>query len=225
MKKNVILAVAAVLAVGQMAHAAGTGKGGKEGEASGAREAKTVVSKLDAVEAARKGPEAIKSFVTELKNSPAMSGRLSAAQESNLQVVVANAEGARAVNEAIKQTENAQTRELGSVRLEGLANAKVSKTEPTSMFKTSEQKQAAAAEQAHWNLVVFAGKQAEGWSNAELRGNMTFFLKTVNDVMASGSKTIAEAVAEAQLVIAKPVAEGGRAVRLSLEDINKFCKG
>ncbi len=221
MKKNLILAVTAAMLVGQAAHAAKTG-GGREAEAPGARAAHTEASKLDAVEAARKGPEALKTLVAEVKKASLVT-RMSAAQEANLMINLANPEAQRAWNEAIKQLDKKETEELGKARLEALSNAKAPKADPAALFKTAEQKATEAAEAAFWNLTVFAGKQAEGWTNVELRGNMTFMLKTANDIMARGTKSVAEAMVEAQGVISKPVAEGGRAVRLSFEDINKFC--
>ena len=124
----------------------------------------------------------------------------------------------------MKQLDKPETRELGLARLEGLGNAKAPKADPTALFKTAAQKTTEAAGNAYWNLTVFAGAQAEGWTNVELRGNMTFMLKTANDIMfRDPKKSDAEAMIEAQSVILKPVAEGGRAVRLSFEEINTFC--
>ena len=223
MKKNIILAVATVMAVGQLAHA-GKG-GGKEGEAPGAKAAHTEQAKGKAAELARTGPEASKSMLESLRKDSLLPSRMSKAQDARLEQNMANAEIMTALRDAAELAKKNDTRNLGLAIIEGITNlSRTGVNETSSPFKTQAQKDAKAADEALYTLLVHAGKQAEGWSNAALRENLTFLLQTVNDIMfaSGGSKTNAEAMVEAQAKLAKPAPEG-RSVKLDLEQIKKLC--
>lgn len=226
MKKNLILALVAsvatagILATAQSAHAAaGSEKGGKtpEGVRRDVRDAKT-----KAAETAGQGADgASTSIIASLKTSK-LTNRLDPMQETNLgRAISENPAVEAAAKETIVQAKSERHRELAEARVGALANLKGIKTgvaaEALANLTPDGKK-----EQAYVTLALNAGKAAESWDAATI-ANLTFLLAKVNELIASG-RSIADAMTEAQALIAKPKDEGGRSVRLNLEDINKFCK-
>ena len=227
MKKNLILAAAVAMAASQfqMIDAAHANKpGGREGKPEGVRAQEVRGAKRAAETAGRAGADAgsTRSVLADVK-SARLDARLTPNEMSRLGENMKNAEVATSVKEAVAQSKNEATRELALARIEGLARLDMKN------FKTGVAADALALmsadariEQAYTSLLIDAGKIAESWT-PELRENLTFLLQKTNELKASGRTTV-EAMKEANQMLEKPKAEGGRAVRLNLEDISKFCK-
>lgn len=223
MKKNLILAVAAVMAVGPMAHAAGKG-GGKEAKPEGVRAQEVRESRDAAAREARGGADAAKStqLIGDLKKS-GLTTRLNPNEMSDLtRNMSQNPEIATAAQDALAQSKNEATRPLAEQRLRALAYLKDVKTGATADALAA-MTETGRIEQAYANLAVNAGKAAQGWT-PELRENLTFLLTKTNDILAQGNKTVVEAMKEANTILAKTKEEGGRSVRLDLNEVNKYCK-
>lgn len=226
MKKNLIMAsvvtfaTAAVLATAQSAYAAaGTEKGGKTPEGV-RRDVKD--SRAEAAKSAGQGADgASTSIIASLKTSK-LTNRLDPMQETNLgRAISENPAVEAAAKETIVQAKSERYRDLAEARVGALANLKGIKTglaaEALANLTADGKK-----EQTYVTLALNAGKAAESW-DAGTTANLTFFLAKINELIASG-RTIADAVTEAQALIAKPKEEGGRSVRLNLEEVRNFCK-
>lgn len=215
MKKNLILAVAAVLAVGQVA-VAGPGKGDKDkpegARAEGARE-----SKKTAEESVKKGADASHGSAFKAASDAKLTSRLSPKQAENLK----NPAFASIIAEIVQQSKNNDFFALAQARLEALSNIPADAI-GKSVDAISAMTPDAKAQQAYITLAVEAGQAAQGWSK-DLRANLTFLLEKANDLVASG-KSVTDAMKEAIEILAKPEAQGGRGVKLKVDDVNKFCK-
>lgn len=219
MKKNLILAVAAVLAVGQSAHAAG---GAKDGKSDAIRGREVETSRADAAKAAGHGADAAPTQIIASLKAAKLTTTLDARGEADLgRAMSTNPEVMTAVKETLGQAKNERYRDLAAARVGALANLKDIKTGVTAdalaALSTDAKK-----EQAYATLALRAGKAAETWDAATIE-NLTFLLVKANEGINSG-KTIADAMTEATSTIAKSKEEGGRSVRLNLDDVNKFCK-
>lgn len=226
MKKNLILAAAVAIAASQfqmidVANAAGK-PGGREAKPEGVRAQEVRDAKKGAEASGRKGADAAstKSVMAEIK-SARLDARLTPNELSDLGRNMSNPEVLNSVKEAIAQSKSEALRDLGQARIEGLARAKNIKTgvaaDALALMSAD-----ARIEQAYTSLLIDAGKIAESWT-PELRDNLTFLLQKTNELIASG-RSVVEAMKEANEMLAKPKAEGGRSVRLNLDDVNKFCK-
>ena len=222
MKKNLILAVATVMAVGPMAQAAG---GGKEPKPPGARAGEVIKSKEAAKVEARTGADAgtkTSQVVSDLKKS-GLTTRLNPNELTDLTTNIStNPEVAAAAQNAGVQAKTEATRPLAEQRIRALAYLKDVKTGATADALASMSSDA-RIEQAYANLALNAGKAAEGWT-PELRENLTFLLAKTNEILAQGNKTVVEAMKEANVILAKSKEDGGRSVRLDLNEVNKYCK-
>lgn len=217
MKKNLLMALVAVMAVAQSAHAAkGTEKDGKT-DAVKAEEVKG--AKADATKGAHADAGSAASVIKALEEAK-LTTRLSANQKTDLRRNMNNPAIAAAVKDVLAMSKTDTLRDLSTAVLESLSNVK---NDPSSVAETalSALTSDARAEQAYDVLAVRAGVAAKGWS-PELRENLTFLLTKANELMAQG-RTKAEAMAEANAILAKSKAEGGRSVRLNLDDVNKWC--
>ena len=230
MKKNLVLAFGAMMAAATMAVApaanAASGKGGgREAKPEGALGREVRDAKVGAAKEARTGADSAKSpqAIVKAAETAKLTTRLNPNQRSELgQAVSKNPTLKSALEGAIEQAKNPALRDLAAERVRALANLKEIKTDVTSdaVATLSEN---ARIEQAYLSLAINAGKTAESWS-PELRENLTFLLAKTNDILDSGSRSIAEALKEANTLLAKSKEEGGRSVRLDLNDVNQYCK-
>lgn len=226
MKKNLILAAAAAIAASQfqMIEIASANKpGGREGKPGAVRAQEVREGKKAAETLARTGADSatIKTVMSEVK-AARLDSRLTPNELTDLgRSMSANPEVLTAVKEAINQSKSDALRDLGQARIEGLARAKNIKTgvaaDALALMSAD-----ARIEQAYTSLLIDAGKIAESWT-PELRDNLTFLLQKTNELLATG-RTVVEAMKEANEQLSKPKAEGGRSVRLNLDDVNKYCK-
>lgn len=219
MKKNLLMALVAVMAMAQTAHAAkGTEKDGKS-DAIRAQEARA--AKEGAARDATHGADA-GTIGTTMKalDAERLTIRLSPNQKTDLGHNMSNPVIAAAVKGTLAQSKTANLRDLAMARLEALANVKQDPTTVT-VDALAKLDSSAKLEQAYDVLAVNAGEAAKGWS-PELRDNLTFLLTKANELIAQG-RTKSEAMTEANTILAKSKAEGGRSVRLNLDDVNKWC--
>lgn len=225
MKKNLVLAIVAMMAVAPAANAASGKGGGREAKPEGALGREVREAKQGAATEARTGADSGKSAQALVKAAEAakLTTRLNPNERSELgQAVTKNPALKSALEGAIEQAKNPALRDLAEARVRALSFLKDVKTDVTSdaIATLSEN---ARIEQAYLNLAIKAGKSAESWS-PELRENLTFLLAKANDILASGNRSIAEAMKEANTVLAKSKEEGGRSVRLDLNEVNQHCK-
>ncbi|MDX9731656.1 MAG: hypothetical protein RBT63_07790 [Bdellovibrionales bacterium] len=220
-----VLAAAVVVATGDLAEA--NRSGGREGKPRAVRAQEVREARESSARGATTGADAnVGRQVLADLNTARLTTKLTANQKSELARNLSNPLILEATRDAISQSQSQAMRDLAEARIEALSNPKLK-----DINLTQDDNALAAlssnvrAELAYANLAINAGKQASNWT-PEVRENLTFLLTEANKIIAAsgGRKSIAEAMNEANTLLARPVNEGGRAVRLEFDQVNKYCK-
>lgn len=213
MKKNLILAAVAVLAVGQAAYAAGP-EGKDKPEAVKGKQATEAKGKAE--KTATKGADAKASNPTMKAVRDAKLKTASAEHEAVLGRLSSDPVMKAVIDGIAKQAEKFP--ELAQARLDALILADIAKIDTgvtaQAMNNFSE---TGKLEQAYRTLAENAGDAANGWP-PNLRENLTFLLKTANKLISEGH-TVADAMTKANAELFK-----SRQVSLDLSKINEYCK-
>ncbi len=223
MKKNVVMAVLATFAVGQLsavAHAAPTGRGARP---EGVRRAETEASRRGAETAGRTGADsATKKPLAEIARL-----NLDRSLDMNQQTALGQKSADPAVDAALKDILSTSSKPefepLALARVTAIANL------PTG-YKVDAQQEAVARltpdAQMELAYAKFALRTYTKDFSLKNRENLAFLLEKTNEIyLASGGrKSIGESFKEANDMMAKSEAQGGRSTRLELAEANKYCK-
>lgn len=223
MKKNVVMAVLATLAVGQLssiAQAAPTGRGSRP---EGVRARETETSRRGAERAGRSGADSAGS--TTLAEVARLN--LTRTLDVNQQTALGRKSSDPAVDAALKDILSTSTKAefepLSLARVTAIANLPAG-------YKVDAQQEAVArlSPDAQMELAYakFALRTYTKDFSAKNRENLTFLLEKTNEIYLAhgGRKTIGESFKEANDMMAKSEAQGGRSTRLELAEANKYCK-
>jgi hypothetical protein len=213
-KKNLLLALVAVMALGQSAHAAkGTEKDGKTDavKAAEVKKARDESAKSARGGADSAGHEAVNAKSVEM----ALGFRLSPDQAHDLGVNLGNPVLAKSVQTAMTQAKStdASLQKLGRARLESLLSVK---SDPKNVKLDALATEDVKAELAFDVLATSAAEAAIGWSK-DLRDNLTSLLETANGLIVQG-RSKADAMIEAKKLLAQ-----NKRVTLNFDDVNKWC--
>ncbi|MBN8540582.1 MAG: hypothetical protein J0L82_09365 [Deltaproteobacteria bacterium] len=223
MKKNLIMAVAATLAVGQLsavAHAAGPGRSSRP-EAVRGRETET--ARRGAETAARTGADSAGSTtIAEVARL-----NLTRTLDVNQLTALRRKSNDPAVDEALKNilsnSSKAELEALSLARMTAIANL------PPGYKVDAQQEAVARLSPDAQNELAYAKFALRTYTkdfSQKNRDNLTFLFEKTNEIyLASGGrKTIGESFKEANDMMAKSEAQGGRSTRLELAEANKYCK-
>lgn len=212
------MALVAVMAVGQSAHASKAG-GGKEAKPPGAKAAAVRDAKTSAGKAATGGADKAPTTSVVDAAEAAVPYRMTATQKANLGQAVKIAVIATAVDGAIAQSKTEATRDLGLARIEALGFVKADPNTVTA-DAAAILSPTAKLEQGFDALAVNGGQAARDWT-PELRSHLTFLLQTATALQVKGVPK-AEAMKQAIALLEQP-APNGRAVKLNIDEVNKWC--
>lgn len=223
MKKNVVMALLATLAVGQMSVVANAATAGRGGRAEGVRRAETEGARRGAERGARTGADSASSTTLSEITRLNLTRTLDPNQVTALGRKSADASIDAALKDILSTSSKTEFEPLALARVTAIANLPAG-------YKVDAQQEAVArlSPDAQMELAYakFALRTYTKDFSAKNRDNLTFLLEKTNEIyLASGGrKTIGESFKEANDMMAKSEAQGGRSTRLELAEANKYCK-
>jgi hypothetical protein len=223
MKKNLVLAAIATLAVGQLSAVADAATAGRSGRPEGVRSSETGRSREGAQRAGRTGADSAGSTTL----AEVVRLNLTRTLDVNQQTALGQKSSDPAVDAALKDilstSSNTSFEPLALARVTAIANLPMG-------YKVDAQQESVArlSPDAQMELAYakFALRTYTKDFSQKNRENLTFLLEKTNEIyLASGGrKTIGESFKEANDMMAKSEAQGGRSTRLELAEANKYCK-
>lgn len=222
MKKNLIMAVAATLAVGQLsavAHAAGSGR--NRPEAVRGREIET--ARRGAETAGRTGADSAGSTTIARVTALNLTRTLDMNQQTALGRKSSDPEVDAALKDSLATASKPEFETFLLARMTAIANL------PAGYKVDAQQEAVARLSPDALNELAYAKFALRTYTkdfSQKNRENLTFLLEKTNEIYLAGGgrKTIGESFKEANDMMAKSEAQGGRSTRLELAEANKYCK-
>lgn len=223
MKKNVVMAVIATLAVGQLSAVADAATGGRSGRAEGVRARETELARRGAESAGRTGADSAGSTTLADVARLNLTRTLDVNQKTALGRKSSDPSVDAALKDILSTASNTAFEPLALARMTAIANL------PAGYKVDAQQEAVARLSPDALNELAYAKFALRTYTkdfSPKNRENLTFLFEKTNEIyLASGGrKTIGESFKEANDMMAKSEAQGGRSTRLELAEANKYCK-